>query len=294
MDAFERVLGAFIPVFLVVAIGFVYGRKRRPDMLAINRMTLEVLTPALILTSLTDKSFHLAEQLPVALGGALLILACGGLGLLMYRPLRMSREALLPSLMFMNAGNMGLPMAVLAFGPAALPSFVSLWLVCNLLQFTLGVRIASQTASWRGLLRSPLLITMVIGLVFSAGGLQLPAVLQPGLKMMGDASVALMLFSLGVRLTDVNLRDWRIGVLGGALRPVLGMLVALPLVFLLPLDPQQRALLVMYGALPPAVVNYLLAEQYQREPEKVASIVLIGNAMAVLFVPLGLWLGLLI
>jgi hypothetical protein len=44
--------------------------------------------------------------------------------------------------------------------------------------------------------------------------------------------------------------------------------------------------------LPPAALNYLLAERYQQEPERVASLVLIGNAFAIVFVPLGLTLGL--
>jgi predicted permease len=292
LDVLERVFGAIIPVFLIIAVGFLYGRKRRPDMLALNRMTLEVLTPALIFTALTDKSFHIAEQLPLAIGGFLLILLCGAMAIPLAKPLGISRRALMPSMMFMNAGNMGLPMAVLAFGAGALPAFVALWLVCNLLQFTLGVRIVSDTASWRALLRSPLLIVMFLGLVFSIGGWHLPAIVMPGLRMMGDASIALMIFSLGVRLTDVDLRDWRIGVIGGALRPMAGIIAALPLAWLLPLTGEQRGLLLMFGALPPAVVNYLMAEQYQSEPEKVASIVLIGNAMALLFVPIGLWVGL--
>ncbi len=38
--------------------------------------------------------------------------------------------------------------------------------------------------------------------------------------------------------------------------------------------------------------NYLLAERYQQEPERVASLVLIGNAFAIVSVPLGLTLGL--
>lgn len=35
-----------------------------------------------------------------------------------------------------------------------------------------------------------------------------------------------------------------------------------------------------------------MAEQYRQEPEKVAFIVLIGNLASLVFVPLGLWLGL--
>ena len=56
--------------------------------------------------------------------------------------------------------------------------------------------------------------------------------------------------------------------------------------------PTQQGLLFIFGSLPPAVLNFMVAEQYRQEPSKVASIVLVGNMMAVLFVPLGLSLAL--
>ena len=58
------------------------------------------------------------------------------------------------------------------------------------------------------------------------------------------------------------------------------------------LDQSQQGLLILFGCLPPAVLNFMVAEQYKQEPGKVASIVLIGNVLSVLFVPLGLALAL--
>lgn len=48
----------------------------------------------------------------------------------------------------------------------------------------------------------------------------------------------------------------------------------------------------LFGCLPPAVLNFMVAEHYRQEPAKVASIVLIGNAMSVIFVPIGLMVAL--
>ena len=45
-------------------------------------------------------------------------------------------------------------------------------------------------------------------------------------------------------------------------------------------------------ALPPAVLNYILCEQYQCQPDKVASIVLGGNALSLVVIPLAVWLAL--
>ncbi len=63
-------------------------------------------------------------------------------------------------------------------------------------------------------------------------------------------------------------------------------------VWLLPLEPDWIPLLMLSVALPPAVLNYMLCEQYQCQPDKVASIVLGGNALSVVVIPLAVWLAL--
>ena len=47
-------------------------------------------------------------------------------------------------------------------------------------------------------------------------------------------------------------------------------------------------MLLVFGALPPAVLNFLFAERYKQEPQRVASIVLIGNLAALIFLHLAL------
>jgi predicted permease len=48
-------------------------------------------------------------------------------------------------------------------------------------------------------------------------------------------------------------------------------------------------MLLVFAALPPAVLNYMVAEQYRQEPRRVASIVLVGNFASLVFIPLALW-----
>ena len=54
----------------------------------------------------------------------------------------------------------------------------------------------------------------------------------------------------------------------------------------------QTGLLILFGCLPPAVLNFMVAEQFKCEPAKVASIVLVGNVMSIVFVPIGLAIAL--
>ena len=289
---FERLIGIILPVFLVIALGFVYARKAKPDMTWVNRLNMNVLAPALIFTALAGKDFDLAAN-------RLLILACIGVvlgsGLLAWpfaRLLRESPRTFVPPMMFNNCGNMGLPLAVLAFGQSGFSAMVALFTISNLLHFTLGVWIVDHHARFGSLLRNPMVLSTFAGFAFAAFHPPMPDWLMQALKMTGDAMIPLMLISLGVRLSDVPWSSWRIGVVGGLVCPLTGMAMAAIVAPVLGLDRAQQGLLLLFGCLPPAVLNFMVAEQFQQEPGKVASIVLIGNVMAVIFVPLGLALAL--
>ena len=58
------------------------------------------------------------------------------------------------------------------------------------------------------------------------------------------------------------------------------------------LSGRDADMLLIFGALPPAVLNYVFAERYGQEPAKVASMVMIGNLGALLFIPIALVLTL--
>jgi predicted permease len=177
-------------------------------------------------------------------------------------------------MMFNNCGNMGLPLAALAFGAPGFSAMVALFTISNLLQFTLGVWLIDHHARFGSLLRSPMVWSTVLGFACALVHPPIPAWTTVTLKLVGDALIPVMLLSLGARLIDVHWTDWRVGVIGGLVCPLTGIAMAALLTPLLGLS------------------HFMVAEQYGQEPGKVASIVLIGNVMSVLFVPLGLVLAL--
>src|SRR5690606_17658559 len=98
-----------------------------------------------------------------------------------------------------------------------------------------------------------------------------PDMIFTGMKMMGDAMLPLMLFALGVRLTLLKREDIPRGLLGAFARPLIGLAVAVPLAWALGLQGEARGQLILFAALPPAVMQFLLAERYRQEPERVAA-----------------------
>jgi predicted permease len=112
------------------------------------------------------------------------------------------------------------------------------------------------------------------------------------LKYLGDATIPMMLLALGVRMTGVTRAGLPIALVGATVCPLAGFAVAWILVHMLELTKVQAGMIYLFAVLPPAVLNFLVAERYGREPQTVASIVLIGNLASLIFVPLGLYFAL--
>jgi predicted permease len=292
MDLIARIADVIVPVFLIVAIGYGYGRKNRPDLSAFNRIALDVLAPLLVYSALAAKDFRLADHTALLIGGAVLILGSGLLAWPLARAFKAQPRTLVPVVMFNNCGNMGLPLALLAFGSEHFGAAVALFSVSNLLHFSLGARITSAAARSRDLLTSPLMIATLLGFVSAMTDLRPPDVLLSGMKLLGDALLPMMLFALGVRLTALTRQGLALGFLGAFARPLIGLAIGIPLAWALGLEGVARGQLLLFAALPPAVIQFMLAERYQQEPDKVGAMIMLGNALALLFVPLALAIGL--
>ncbi|MDP3423613.1 MAG: AEC family transporter [Burkholderiaceae bacterium] len=291
MDLIERISGVIIPVFLIVAIGFGYGRQRRPDLTTFNRIALDVLAPVLVYSALASRDFHVQEHAVLLAAGAVLILGGGLLAWPLAHLIGAQPRTLVPVVMFNNSGNMGLPLALLAFGPSHFGAAVALFSVSNLLHFSLGARITSAHARTRELLLSPLMIGTALGFFSALSDVRPPADVLAGLKLLGDALLPMMLFALGVRLTSLTREGLALGLAGALARPLLGLLIAWPLAEWLGLEGAARGQLLLFAALPPAVMQFMLADRYQQEPDKTAAMIMLGNALAIVFIPLALALG---
>lgn len=296
---FERIFGIILPVFLIIALGYAYARWRpdqvRSDMGAVNRVSIGVLCPLLVFSALASREFDVGENAILILAGALIALGSGLMAWPIARLLGYDARTFVPPMMYNNCGNMGLPLAVLAFGASGLPAAVAMFMACNLIYFSVGIRIiesgrGEHVPLWR-FLANPMMIAMLIGLAFALLRIVVPDELMRPVRLLGEASIPIMLFALGVRMLDVSFKSWHVGLAGAVLCPVTGLAVALLLDAVLELNLAQRGQMFLFAALPPAVFCFMVAEQYRQEPDKVASIVLLGNLAALGFVPVGLWLG---
>ncbi|TVQ70176.1 MAG: AEC family transporter [Oceanospirillales bacterium] len=281
----ERIFQTIFPLLAIVLVGFIYARKRPTDMSVANKVNIDIFTPALIFSVMSAENFDLPNYYPLAMAAVLVIILSGILIWPLCRIIGVKPKTFLPPMMFSNSGNLGIPLIVLAFGEAALPAAVVLFLVENLLHFTLGLYILDNKTKLLQLLRMPMIIATIAGVAWSYTDWILPAPLRTFVDMLGQIAIPLMLFALGVRMTSIDFTHWKIGVWGAVLAPVTGLAIALSLQPFFQLEAQHFAYLLLFAALPPAVLNYMVSERYNQEPHLVAAIVLIGNVGSLLFIP---------
>jgi predicted permease len=287
MDILLRIIEITFPIFSIVAIGLFCGKKFNPDMSAANRLNMDVFVPALIFSVMVGQSVDVREYIPLIIAASFVVI---GSGLLIWPIAKIygyDLKTIAPPVMFNNAGNMGLPLMVLTFGESILPIAMIVFLVENTLHFTLGTAWLNNTgkSSLRSMI-SPLTIATFIAITLGVSNITIHPTLLLPIDMLGQIVIPLMLFSLGVRLSTSSLKTLKIGLIGGIASPVTGLLSVLLVLPFVELTPTETGALFLFGALPPAILNFMFAERYQQEPDKVASMVIIGNALSIISLPL--------
>ncbi|MCC7413739.1 MAG: AEC family transporter [Gammaproteobacteria bacterium] len=301
-----NVIEITLPVFAVIAIGFVAIRARLIDAAAnrgLHRFVFYVALPCLLFGKMTAvtlsghtpwsflSAYYLGTFTAFGLGAWLVRVAFG-------RALAEQGTAGL-SASYSNTVLIGIPLVLQAYGDeAALPLFAML-AFHSLLLFPVAVTVIelgrghpgqarhAPLKALRELLRTPLILAMAAGLGMNAAGMTVPAAIGAGIELVGAAAPACALFCLGASLAAYNLRgDLReplaIVTVKNFLHPLLvGVLVTR----VFGIDPLWAGVAVTIAALPTGVNVYVIAHQYGVSESTTARTVLLSTLTSVLTVP---------
>ncbi len=158
-------LSPVIPVFLLIAAGFAFAHWKKINLASVTEIVVYLGTPSLVFSSLASKPLFAGDILVLS-GGILLIFA--GVGLLIHLYFFLtgfsSRGFALPTL-FMNAGNMGIPLALFAFGQEGIQRATLMFVIITFLQYSLGIYILNGRGNWTEIFRLPLIYAAIAGLI---------------------------------------------------------------------------------------------------------------------------------
>jgi len=273
-----------LPVFAVIAIGVYADRGLRADKNTLSKLAIYVLSPCLVFDSIASSAVN-GDQFARLVAHLLLVtLAMVILSVLVARILGWSSrqlDGLVLSTAFLNSGNLGLSVVLLAFGTVGLQYATVFFVVSNFLCYTVGAVFAARGTDggngWKALgqaARLPGAYAFLLAMLVRWTGVAVPSMLAKPVGLLGQASVPVMLLLLGVQLsqTKVTMRLGEVTV-GVVLRLVAGALVAIAVAPLVGLVGLPRSVAIVQAAMPTAVTSALLAITFDADAEYVTSVV---------------------
>lgn len=282
---FHQIISILFPVFALACVGYLVGRYIKPDFRPINRINMDVFTPALVFSSLVSMPLDIG-QVPLLLAAIIAVVIPGLLMVPIAKLTRLSFKAWAPPHMFRNSGNLAIPLFTYTFGELALPSAVLLFVVSACLHISLGVMLLSSGNPLKQMFKMPIFISASLALIINLSEFNVWPPFYESTSLLGQAAVPVMLLSLGAQMCNLRLGGLKVGLLCTVQSLLTGAVAFAVIYWLIPLPTMQLQMMVLFTMLPPAVMNYLFAERLNIEPMTVASMVLFGNFFSILTLPL--------
>jgi hypothetical protein len=290
-----------LPIFLAAGAGYLLARWQPINPRTLSTVTFYVFSPCLVFNLLTSTRLSNNDITRIVLFAVACISSTGLVAWLAGRALRLERgllAAVVMTSMFVNAGNYGMPVVSFAFGETAL-AFASLVFVVNTVMVnTAGVVIASlgKTSlrnSLINLLKLPTFYAVLVAILILQTGWEIPLPLVRTAKTLGDASIPALLILLGVQFHSIQLKGKILPLsLASAVRLLIGPALALGMSALFGLQGAARQAGVLEAAMPAAVLNTVLATQFDTEPSFVSAVVVVTTLFSVFtLTPLLAFLG---
>lgn len=287
MNLTLMVLEIVAPVFLLAAVGFGWvklGFEYRMNF--VTQLATTVAVPCLIFTSLMQTKIDPAALTTLSLASIVAYLGITAAAAVLVWGTGLHRRTYLAPMIFGNTGNLGLPLALFAFGDEGLSYAVVVFAIMAIWTFTFGIWLVAGAGSFGKVLREPLVWATLLGGLFLWQEWQTPRFLTNTLELIGQMAIPLMLITLGVAVARLNPRGIGRAVLLSIVKLALCTGVAWAAAVAFDLNQIAFGVLVLQVATPVAVTSYLLAEKYGADAEAVAGLVVVSTLISVGALPL--------
>ncbi|MEY8803451.1 AEC family transporter [Leisingera sp. XS_AS12] len=196
-----------------------------------------------------------------------------------------------------NVGFLGLPMMAILFGPASVAPMmvvlsVDLVVFSSLIVIFInagrgqGLRLATLKLVGLGLLKNPMILSIVAGLAWSASAWTIPVPVNDFLTILGGAATPGALFAIGASLASKSAERVQIaGWLSFAKLVLHPTCVAVCVLWLIPASPYAAMVAIAAASLPVAGNVYMLAQHYGVAPQRASAAILISTVLSIVTVP---------
>jgi len=282
---FSQVVGILFPVFVLVFVGYLVGRWLQPDFKPINRINMDTFVPALVFSSLVNMPIEMS-QIPLISASFVAVLVPGLVMIPITFFFKMNYKMWTPPQMFRNSGNLAIPLFTYTYGDTALAPAVLLFVISSCAHISIGLSLLSDGNPLKQVVKMPIFLAAVLALILNVSGIGVWNPLYEATELLGAASIPVMLLSLGAQMCKIRLDGLKIGISCTLLSLFTGGIAFTIIYVFIPLSSINMQMMLLFTMLPPAVMNYMFAERFDVEPQKVASMVLFSNFFSIITLPI--------
>ena len=270
MELILKLIEVLFPVFLVIGIGYWYGKKDpKFDTKFITTFAGNFGLPAIIFYSLTTTNISIELFLRFSYYITLYVMVFSIIGLVILKILNKDIFRLLPPLILPNTGNMGMPLCLFAYGKLGLAIATAATAMILVFHFSLNILLASKKFSIKPLLKCTPVYALLVSLVFVYYKIPAPKFLENATFLIGYSTIFLVLMSLGVALSKLKVFAFKETLIYSITRVVIGPIVGIAFVKFFNLTGVEAGVMFIQASMPSAVLSFLVSEIYS--PRKISN-----------------------
>lgn len=300
------VLRTVTPILLLIGAGFSSRRfnlLQKGDERVLSSYIYYFALPALLLVNMADIHFNV-QIMKFILAAVLPTFIIFAIITILYLLFKFSRNAyylIVVCSVFGSHSFFGIPFIMFAFGTresermAVLSSsFIAMVCVCITITILEMYKIKEPSPGkgmatvLKKLSRNPLILSILIGLVFSILKITIPLPLFRPLHMLGGSAATVAIFLLGVSLYGRNYKNLKTAVSLALIRMLILPLIAFFVVNLFHLKQTENSILILMHATPMALATIVLSERYDFHQDVIPSLMLISSLSAPVY--MNIWL----
>ncbi len=295
MDIYLKLFEVLFPVFFIVGIGFLLGKKNPDfDTSFITTYAGNFGTPALVIFALTAGGVSFEVFKEIFFYALILLSTFGIVGLIFLVLMKKDYIRELPPFFLPNTGNMGIPICLFAYGELGMGIAAAISSLVVLLHFTLNIFLAKRAFDFQTIFKSPAFYAIIVTVLFLYFEEPVPQFVMNTVMLLAYGMIVMILMSLGVALTQMKVFSFKDAVITSTGRVIIGPLIGLAVIKLFDLSGVSAGVILIQSSMPSAILCYLVASMYSPKVivDNISSTIVVSTIMSLVTIPITLFFAL--
>ena len=295
MDIYLKLFEVLFPVFFIVGIGFLLGKKNPNfDTSFITTYAGNFGTPALVIFALTAGGVTFDIFKEFFFYALILLTAFGIIGLIFLILMKKDYVRELPTFFLPNTGNMGIPICLFAYGELGMGIGAAISSLVVLLHFTLNIFLAKRAFDFQTIFKSPAFYAIIITVLFLYFEQPVPQFVLNTVMLLAYGMIVMILMSLGIALTQMKVFSFKDAIITSTGRVILGPIIGFIIIKIFGLSGISAGVVLIQSSMPSAILCYLVASMYSPKEivDNISSTIVVSTIMSLVTIPITLFFAL--